>query len=277
MRKSFLLFCFMVLVGSVQAQPKLYKITGNGLKSPSYIMGTQHMLCDTHGIITPTMENALAQSKKLVCELDMDNTMMQVRMLKLMINKDSSISQLMGSDYPRFVQLCKDSLGLDPSGFDKFKPMMSMSMFSLKTMPCESKTGTEQLLMSRAKKKEIVGLETVDDQVGVFDSIPDREELEMLWEIASSPSKGKSEMSKLEALYRSGNTEGMYKLVVESPDFKGFTNLLLDNRNRRWIPILAKMMAKESVFIAVGCGHLGGEVGVLSLLKQAGYTVEEVR
>lgn len=131
--------------------------------------------------------------------------------------------------------------------------------------------------MSRVKKKPIVGLESIEDQVAVFDSIPDREELKMLLEIASNPSKGKSEMQKMEALYKSGNTEGMYNMVIESPDFKGFTQLLLDNRNKKWIPVLSAMMAKEPVFVAVGCGHLGGPSGVLQLLKQAGYTIEEVR
>lgn len=277
MKKFILSISFLMAVGLLSAQPVLYKISGKGLTSPSYIMGTQHLLCDTNGVITPKMEDALAKSKKLVCEIDLDNKLMQAKMITLLIQKDSSISQLMGADFPKFVKLCQDSLGIDPTSLDKFKPMMSMSLFSMKSMPCESKVGTEQLLMSRVKKKPIVGLESIEDQVAVFDSIPDREELKMLLEIASNPSKGKSEMQKMEALYKSGNTEGMYNMVIESPDFKGFTQLLLDNRNKKWIPVLSAMMAKEPVFVAVGCGHLGGPSGVLQLLKQAGYTIEEVR
>jgi uncharacterized protein YbaP (TraB family) len=52
--------------------------------------------------------------------------------------------------------------------------------------------------------------------------------------------------------------------------------LLLDDRNERWIPILQKEFKKNSLFIAVGAGHLPGEKGVIQLLRNAGYTVEAV-
>jgi uncharacterized protein YbaP (TraB family) len=50
----------------------------------------------------------------------------------------------------------------------------------------------------------------------------------------------------------------------------------LDNRNIAWIPTLEELFKKSTSFVAVGAGHLPGELGVISLLKQKGYTVEAI-
>ena len=51
---------------------------------------------------------------------------------------------------------------------------------------------------------------------------------------------------------------------------------LLDNRNVNWLKIMPEMMQKESVFFAVGAAHLAGDLGVINLLKKAGYTVKPI-
>ena len=59
-------------------------------------------------------------------------------------------------------------------------------------------------------------------------------------------------------------------------DFNGYEDILLANRNAAWIPIMEKAMQTKPTFFAVGAGHLGGEKGVLSLLKKQGFVVRPV-
>ena len=50
--------------------------------------------------------------------------------------------------------------------------------------------------------------------------------------------------------------------------------VLLDNRNKNWVAQLKKILKKENVFIAVGCGHLVGSNGLIALLKKEGYSLK---
>ena len=77
-------------------------------------------------------------------------------------------------------------------------------------------------------------------------------------------------------IYKSQNTEALYNLMVNSPDMMGSKELLLDQRNRNWIPLMETAMRKQSSFFAVGAGHLSGEVGVIELLRKKGYQVTAV-
>ena len=53
-----------------------------------------------------------------------------------------------------------------------------------------------------------------------------------------------------------------------------YEDILLNDRNKKWVKELKEIMKKESVFVAVGAGHLTGEYGLINLLKKEGYTVE---
>jgi uncharacterized protein YbaP (TraB family) len=55
-----------------------------------------------------------------------------------------------------------------------------------------------------------------------------------------------------------------------------YDNLLLNDRNKNWVAQLKEIMKDESVFVAVGTGHLVGDEGLIRLLKKAGYTVEPI-
>jgi uncharacterized protein YbaP (TraB family) len=72
-------------------------------------------------------------------------------------------------------------------------------------------------------------------------------------------------LDKLDALLNSDATTNQYRTV------------LLDNRNRNWIPIMQKKMAEKSMFFAVGAGHLSGPFGVINLLQDQGYKLSPIR
>jgi len=77
--------------------------------------------------------------------------------------------------------------------------------------------------------------------------------------------------------YKNENIEGLYESVNESlkedPEFK---KAILDNRNNNWISKIGELSKDQKVFYGVGAGHLGGDQGVISLLRIAGYTVTPI-
>src|SRR5690606_34094078 len=160
------------------------------------------------------------------------------------------------------------------------KPFFISAMFYPKMIDCPMQSVDQEFMkLSADSKKEILGLETLRDQMGVFDSIPYEVQLEeLLKSIKSDFVNDKNESRKLYEAYASQDVEAMYRLAIESENrlTSEFQELLLDNRNKSWIPVIETQMEKQPSFFAVGAAHLGGPSGVINLLRQAGYKVEPV-
>ena len=109
----------------------------------------------------------------------------------------------------------------------------------------------------------------------IFDQIPLEIQLNELRKLVTEESS-QTELEKLIAVYKTEDIDGLYDLINTSPMMNDYREIMLDNRNKVWIPKIVDAMKTKSVFVAVGAGHLGGESGVISLLKEAGYRVEPV-
>lgn len=76
-------------------------------------------------------------------------------------------------------------------------------------------------------------------------------------------------------LYRNQDINAMHSMIGDDRSgMGGYEDILLNNRNRNWIPVMGRMMREQPTLFAVGAGHLGGESGVVALLRKEGYKVE---
>jgi len=100
----------------------------------------------------------------------------------------------------------------------------------------------------------------------------------MLVKMVDNWSLGKSELKTLIKDYKKQDIEALLKDMTSSSTADvAFEKDLLENRNRNWIPRMATIMKEKPTFFGVGAGHLGGEKGVITLLKKQGYTVKAVK
>jgi len=99
----------------------------------------------------------------------------------------------------------------------------------------------------------------------------------MIWEMIQDFSNQQTEFLHMVEAYRTENLPVLSAMTQAAPDMAGFEALLLQQRNRRWIPMMQQAMSNASVFFAVGAGHLAGKEGLLSLLRKAGYSIEALR
>ena len=144
-------------------------------------------------------------------------------------------------------------------------------------MNCPSPAGVEEELLKIAKqdKKEIKGLETIQFQASVFDSIPYQWQAKELLKNIDSFSVYKKEFDDMLKLYKDQQLDSMQNMVGASEfGSEKYEDLLLNNRNKKWVNKLNGIMKNASVFVAVGAGHLTGEYGLINLLKKEGYKVE---
>jgi len=258
----------------------LWKISGNGLEKPSYLYGTIHMTCNYQ--LTDKMANAFAETDQVALEIDMDDPSMQAKMMKgMMMKEDETIKSLLSEeDYKTLSTFFNENAGMNLDLFNKMKPFLVSSMLLTKMVPCTPPGSyeTEFIKIAKEQKEEVKGLETIEYQMGVFDSIPYKDQLADLVKMAKEGlEESKTEFEKLNALYDKEDIEGMMKLMTENEDMTAkFADELLNKRNKNWIPVIEKMSKEKATFYGVGAMHLAGDKGVIKLLRKAGFTVEAV-
>ena len=124
----------------------------------------------------------------------------------------------------------------------------------------------------------MAGLETIEYQMSMFDSIPYTAQAEMLVESLKADSVGSDQFEDMVRLYKAQDLDGMQKMFESDEGGLGeYDQLLLVNRNKNWIPIMEEMMSEKPTFFAVGAGHLGGSLGVVALLRKAGYVLKPLK
>ena len=284
MRYVLLLFTlFISLFSNAQELEKslLWKISGNGLNKPSYLFGTIHLTCDTS--LDANTLNALETTEQLYLELDMDDKSIQMQMMKLMMMKDGAkLSTLLSpEDFKILDEFLKKNLNMSAKMFDSFKPFMISSMLFPKMLDCKSQSVESELMkVTKEQNEEIFGLEKAEDQMKVFDEISYQDQAnELLKTVKDNLEKDKKEFIEMMTIYQNKDIEGMLKMMSDSDNKITSENqdILLNNRNKNWIPIMVKIMKDKPTFFGVGAGHLAGEEGVIKLLRKKGYKVEAVQ
>ena len=284
MRYVLLLFTlFISLFSNAQELEKslLWKISGNGLKKPSYLFGTIHLTCDTS--LDANTLNALEATEQLYLELDMDDKSIQMQMMKLMMMKDGAkLSTLLSpEDFKILDEFMKKNLNMSAKMFDSFKPFMISSMLFPKMLDCKSQSVESELMkITKEQNEEIFGLEKAEDQMKVFDEISYQDQAdELLKTVKDNLEKDKKEFQEMITIYQNKDIEGMLKMMSDSDNKITSENqdILLNDRNKKWIPIMIKIIKDKPTFFGVGAGHLAGEEGVIKLLRKKGYKVEAVQ
>lgn len=258
----------------------LWEISGNGLKKPSYLYGTFHMMCTEDIHLSDNLKKAIKGSDEVYFEMDLDDPSLMMSGLLQMTMKNSSLKDLYTpEEYERVKNYFNDSLKLPFEMLQKMKPLFLQALLYPKMMPCKNTSGIDQeiLKIAQTDKKPISGLETMEFQASIFDSIPYESQAKDLLKSIDSLQNNEIEFNKMLNVYKEqklGEIESMFNEVdLGAGEHQA---ILLDNRNKNWVSQLIKIMPQKNVFVAVGAGHLPGKMGVINLLKNAGYTVTPI-
>ena len=257
----------------------LWQISGNGLRQPSFLFGTFHLLCKDDINFSKQLFEAVKASNEIYMELDMDDpSTLLGGMLFMNMKGGKKLEDLYTKEeYERIQKYFNETLHTPMMMFQKAKPYFLVALLYPRMMNCQSPAGVEEELLKIAKdnNKEIKGLETIQFQASVFDTIPYEWQAKELLKNIDSFSVYKNEFDEMVDLYKRQDLDSMQNMLLKSEfGSEKFDDLLLNNRNKNWVSQLDTIMKKESVFVAVGAGHLTGNEGVISLLQKKGYKVE---
>lgn len=280
--KSIAFVFALIFSSTIQAQTKspklenslLWEVSGNGLSKPSYLYGTIHMICSGDYFLTEKTKKAFDASNKLVLEINFSDPNEMTEMQQLAMGKVPLTKKLSPEQVSKLDAILKKSAGMTIQQVDAFSLVTVMSLISMKTFGCNDLKFYEMDFIDKAKSKnlEIAGLETVKSQFKTLDdAYSDSEMIAMLEE------SDVEETKQLVTDYKQENLEALYKeSTAENVMNAKAKKYMLDDRNLNWGNILPEMMKKESLFVAVGSAHLAGDLGIINLLRKAGYTVKPV-
>ncbi len=273
----------------------LWEISGKNLKKPSYLYGTIHLIPKNDFFLSDATKKVFDASQKVTFEInmkEMNNPMAMISIFtKAMMPNGKTLKDFLNAEDYGLVQRKFDSIGMPLKMLERIKPMFLSVMLGTDGEKITAEGGAisesskstsyemEFLQMGEKQKKEFGGLETVEFQMGIFDSIPYKVQAEMLVKTIKNGSAGNDDLGKMVEMYKKQDIEAMSKMLQsdDQNELAGYENMLINSRNSSWIPLMAKAMSEKITFFAVGAGHLGGEKGVVNLLKKEGYTVKPLK
>ncbi|WP_395633511.1 TraB/GumN family protein [Flavobacterium sp.] len=283
MKKIVLLLCSLFLgvaFGQKSENSLLWKISGNGLKEPSYLFGTIHITCNAS--LSEKVKTALDKTQQLCLELDMDDPNLQVEMMNHMMMQNGVTMKSLAKpdDFKAVDAFLTANVGFSAEMLNNVKPFMITAMLYPKMLNCEMQSVEAELIkIAKAQNEEVIGLETVSEQLAVFDAIPYQEQMnELVITAKDNMQRDKAELTEMMTLYQSENVDAMVSFTEKSANVmtSKYSDLLLKNRNQNWISRMTTIAKNKPTFFGVGAAHLGGKEGVIALLRKAGFTVEAV-
>lgn len=283
---QYLVVAILGLSFSANAQKKkventlLWEISGRDLKKSSYLFGTYHFadkgFVDTMKVLNEKLKSADA----IVGELLIDSTV-AMKLMPYMMMKDTTLDRLLTpKEYQSVADYIKKISDLDLKLFNSMKPMAVQTLIIQFTAPktfTETNPALDQYLQDygRASQKAILGLETVEDQAKLLFGNNLLRQKELLLKAVKGADENKEEGKKIYNFYIAQDLTELEKLFAKSKDLTiEEWDGLLKNRNQKWMAALPELMQQQSLFIAVGAGHLVGADGLIKGLKAKGYTVK---
>lgn len=291
----------VVAAVSINAQ-LLYKISGNDLEKPSYIIGTHHLA--NVGFVEKIngVKEALTETEQVYGELKWDvmanPDSLKAMQERMMLPEGKTLKTILTPEqYKRLDAFMTAKMGAGMSNpmveaqMGKLTPMTLVTQFQVLLFlmnhmgEFDPSSTFDQYFQAQTQKNNLPcgGLETMSFQAQVlYGSTPMERQVEQLMCLIDNEQFNVQMLEEMTKAFYAQDLDALKKAMDvklgTSCDSKPEEEAaLIDNRNADWLTKMPAIMKQAPTFFAVGAGHLPGEKGVLQLLRNAGYTVEGVK
>jgi uncharacterized protein len=276
---------------TLKSQSLLWIIEGNGLKKPSYMYGSMHTICKKDFRWDRKLNDVCDYTKQVYFELDADNIFEYFRYKKLtkVADENYDLKELYSDkDYNLIEKFFKDSLHVDIDKKANRSPLFLLTNYTGKPLKqiCRNRYSYEsefarlfpagRLLLENTGR--IFGLETAIERDRIINQLSYERQAQILLEQVKSVYEGNTsnettDYEELVKLYFEMDIEKLRKFVTQDTKYDDYHKVMLDDRNLLWVGKIPAIVSQKSTLFVVGAAHLGGEKGLVNLLKQQGFTV----
>lgn len=264
---------------NVSENSLLWKIERSD-RPTSYLFGTFHLLPLSDFEMKDKVLTAFELTDQVVLEIDMDDPAMQRDFMAHVTRNDTRTLEtaLSSEDFRKLDAILTGTFGMTAKMFNHWHPAMVGTFLIKYFIEGEPASYDASLLaLANEKNREVLGLESMEDQLKIFEKIPYDDQIKDLKEMLTEEAKVKGIFSQMIASYKDEDIDGLHNLLLQSIGNKQKADLLLNNRNRSWIPRIDELTSGNASFIAVGAGHLAGKDGLVNRLRREGFTVTPVK
>lgn len=297
--KKILLIIFLV-ISFISHGQLLYRISGNGLQAPSYIVGTYHLAPSTFVDSIPGLRAAFAACKQVYGEVDMIETLKPENVAKMQeamsLPEGKTLSSILNKEQmDRLNALMREIMGVDMNNeavaeqLDKLSPMVLETQLTLLTymknvqfLDINDMIDTYFQREAIKEGKTVNGFETADFQMDVLYGAPLEEQVEGLMCFVDNYQDMVEMAEFITAAYFAQDLEQLEDLNKEEQEGACAGNSvendkLIYDRNDNWVKAMPDIMSENPTLFVVGAFHLCGNRGVLRMLEEKGYNIESVR
>ena len=247
-----------------------------------YLFGTVHALPQATTWFDGRIERAFNASDQLVTEIDVANAASSAQALQSasVLPAGQSLRALMSTDNRQQYEAALVGLGLPVEALDRYEPWfaaMNLSLLPLLRSGYDPQSGVELSLNGRAGTKTRDALETVEQQVALFDTLPQEAQLAFLDETVEKIPEATSTLDAMVAEWVEGDAVALAGLLNAEMTDPVLYERLLTSRNANWAGWIANRLEQPgTVFVAVGAGHLAGPGSVQDQLAERGLKVTRI-
>jgi uncharacterized protein len=282
-----LTLCCAAFSGAVRADGPLHALWElHGKHNTVYILGSIHVLRPSDYPLSPAVLNAYRNAKSIFMEVNLaeiDSQHMQTELLaSARLPEGQTLLSIMGEHRYKRAQTLAQDVGVDLGIFDAFAPWFAaeaISQLQLQQLGFQPKSGVEMFFLERARSdgKSVAGLETVHDQIALFDALSMDQQADYLVSSLEEAHDLPKEVDAMVRAWVSGDTQWFAdQLKSEIGRDPALYQSVLVARNRKWIPKIEALLNDDrNYLVIVGTGHLVGQGSVIELLKKDGIVAAQ--
>ena len=257
-----------------------------GKHNTVYLLGSMHLLRPADSALPAEVMQDYAAAQALVMELDLseeDPPKLPGPAPALAdLPAQLTLSKVLGSKLNAQLQTHAARLGLDLKGLQHFQPwivVLLLDQLELEKLGFDADSGVDMQLLRRAQAdhKPVIGLETADDQYGLFAHLSIRQQRQYLRDSLQGEEDNPNETDELFQAWKRGDTVALEKLLQEGADeAPEIYRLLTVDRNRKWLPKITQLLSDDTDYlVVVGALHLVGRYGLVDLLQSQGFVLTQ--
>jgi uncharacterized protein YbaP (TraB family) len=255
--------------------------------STVYLLGSIHLLKKESYPLDQKIETAFDKSPVLAVEANI-NDISKLDIHKLLesafYQNDETLGKHVSLGTYGLIKKEAERLGIPLELVNKQRPwFLALTFESLELLKLgfDPNYGIDSYFLSKAKEKKILELESLDYQINLLSKFSDDDqELFLLYTLKDLSTLGK-ELDQLIRAWTSGDTKGveslLAKTVTENERMSSIYEKLILERNRSMASRIEDFLRTEGTcFVIAGAGHLIGNKGIVEILREKGYSVEQM-
>src|SRR6201986_3787661 len=253
----------------------------HGKHNTVYLLGSIHVLRPSDYPLAPAVLKAYGDVKALFMEVDLneiDSIKMQTELMaSARLPEGKTLPAIMGDQRYKRAQALAQEVGIDLGIFDAFAPWFAaeaISQLQLQQLGFQPKAGVEMFFLDKARAdgKPVAGLETIHDQIALFDGMSMDSQADYLISSLKEAHDLPKEVGAMVHAWAAGDTQWFAdQLKSEIGRDPALYQSVPVARNRKWVPKIEALLNDDrNYLVIVGTGHLVGQGSVIDLLKKDG-------